>query len=369
MARRSRETIDYFPHDVNHGKTMKILEERYRNDGYAFWFKLLEVLGKYPGHYLDCNNETDWYFLMSETHVDENTCTGILDLLAKLDAIDRDLWKGARTVWSQNFVNRLEEVYKKRKLPLPEKPSLPEKTPAENGISGAEMHAQKDFRCGNASSAVVSGAEMRQSKVNKSKVNKKDHLSSNDEDDDISHGQKPTKSGRVKPGDDCAAEIEKHLSAYDPETRLLVKSFIAAVASLNKTGEMTQGRYLSLLCELSAVSATADKRAFMEALKKGIKANAGTVNYIKAILANKQSQGIIPLPVLARPDPPKIGYEYSALSGWYRVEGQTRTKISEAEVPEKILRRHRGDLSPPDPVNSLIADLANKLKAPQEAHA
>jgi len=46
MARPNKQGVDYFPHFVNHGKTMFILEEKFGNNGYAFWFKLLELLGK-----------------------------------------------------------------------------------------------------------------------------------------------------------------------------------------------------------------------------------------------------------------------------------------------------------------------------------
>ena len=45
MARPKKQTVDYFPHIIKQGKTMTILENRFGNDGYAFWFKLLEILG------------------------------------------------------------------------------------------------------------------------------------------------------------------------------------------------------------------------------------------------------------------------------------------------------------------------------------
>ena len=45
MARPAKLTVDYFPHIINQGKTIFIIENNYGNDGYAFWFKLLELLG------------------------------------------------------------------------------------------------------------------------------------------------------------------------------------------------------------------------------------------------------------------------------------------------------------------------------------
>jgi len=47
MARPRKQTVDYFPHDtdVSSGKTLTILQSKYGNDGYAFWFKLLRMPG------------------------------------------------------------------------------------------------------------------------------------------------------------------------------------------------------------------------------------------------------------------------------------------------------------------------------------
>ena len=45
MARPRKQTVDYFPHYCKCGRTIFILENRFGNDGYAFWFKLLEILG------------------------------------------------------------------------------------------------------------------------------------------------------------------------------------------------------------------------------------------------------------------------------------------------------------------------------------
>ena len=44
MGRRKLNSVEYFPHDVKGGKTLFILESRYGNTGYAFWFKTLEIL-------------------------------------------------------------------------------------------------------------------------------------------------------------------------------------------------------------------------------------------------------------------------------------------------------------------------------------
>jgi hypothetical protein len=138
MARPKKRTVDYFPHQCNHGKTMFILEQKYGNDGYAFWFKLLELLGTTEGHFLHLENSADWEFLQAKTRLYGDKCREILDLLARLDAIDRELWESHRVVWSQNFVDGIAPVYRNRGVETPSKPSFYTRKPSDGGVSTPE---------------------------------------------------------------------------------------------------------------------------------------------------------------------------------------------------------------------------------------
>ena len=142
MARPEKKTVEYFPHYVNHKKTMFIIESLWGNDGYAFWFKLLELLGATPGHVYDCNKADDWEFLLAKTRLSGDTVTEILNKLAKLDAIDPDLW-AERIIWSQNFVDGLAPVYRKRKQETPSRPSFRRRKPEQEDISDAETPQSK----------------------------------------------------------------------------------------------------------------------------------------------------------------------------------------------------------------------------------
>jgi hypothetical protein len=122
-GREISQTVAYFPHLTKHGKTLPIIESRFGNDGYATWFKVLEMLGQARGHFYDCKNALDWQFLAQKCRVDENMLTEILDLLASLGAIDPDLWK-EKVIWSDNFVANLAPLYRRRKAELPSKPNL-----------------------------------------------------------------------------------------------------------------------------------------------------------------------------------------------------------------------------------------------------
>jgi hypothetical protein len=133
MTRRRKQTVDYFPHSCDHGQTIFILEQRFGNDGYAFWFKVLELLGKSEGHSLDCKKPNTWHYLTSKTLVDEKKAIEILDLLSELEAIDSELWNKNKTIWSDNFLKGLAFAYRNRGVSIPIKPVI---YTEESGISG-----------------------------------------------------------------------------------------------------------------------------------------------------------------------------------------------------------------------------------------
>ena len=129
MTRPLTNTVQYFFHSCEHGKTMFILEQRFGNDGYAFWFKLLETLGSAENHFLDLSDPLTFECLQAKAKIkDRITMSSYLDLLALLQAINPELWKFG-IVWSQNFVDGLDVVYKNRKREIPQKPVTTGKIP------------------------------------------------------------------------------------------------------------------------------------------------------------------------------------------------------------------------------------------------
>ncbi len=126
MARPYKQTVDYFPHDTDasDGKTLTIIQAKYGNDGYAFWYKLLQLLGKAPGHYYDFNKPADWEFLLAKTHQnDTEKGKAILDTLALLDAIDPELYAHG-VIWCQKFVDGVAGVYNRTEKGVPQRPGF-----------------------------------------------------------------------------------------------------------------------------------------------------------------------------------------------------------------------------------------------------
>lgn len=137
MARTKKDKADYFPHDANatSGDTLTILQGKYGNDGYAFWFKLLEKLTATEGHYLDLRNTAKWELFTVKMGVTAEISAEIMDFLVELDAIDEELWQ-RKMVWCQNLVDNLSEVYKNRRRELPQKPIITDKKPISTGKKG-----------------------------------------------------------------------------------------------------------------------------------------------------------------------------------------------------------------------------------------
>lgn len=167
MARPKKYTADYFPHYVTgNSRTVFILEQKYGNDGYALWFKLLELLAVTDGHYVDFNDHTDLEFFAAKSKIDADKAIEIIDQLAVLKAIDMNLWNH-KIVWCQNFVDNLSELYARRRVALPQKPTLEEfmyvETPSSEGLCSTETPK--------VNKSIVENSKVKESKGEKSKGN------------------------------------------------------------------------------------------------------------------------------------------------------------------------------------------------------
>ena len=138
MARPTKETVDYYPHFVKGGRTIFILESKYGNDGYAFWFKLLEILGDAEGHHYDCSVPNNWAYLLAKTRCDEDTAKDIMNTLLTLGKIDSELWESRQIIWCQNFVDNISSVYKMRHADIPTPPSFCEEQPKGGRVSDSK---------------------------------------------------------------------------------------------------------------------------------------------------------------------------------------------------------------------------------------
>ena len=114
MARKQKNTIEYFPHTVIHGKKMAYIRSKYKNNGYAVWFMLLEQLGKSDYHHIDLSDDVSKMYLSSEFMISEKLLFEIINDLVKLGDFDKEIWETHSVLYNQKFVDNIEDVYTKR---------------------------------------------------------------------------------------------------------------------------------------------------------------------------------------------------------------------------------------------------------------
>jgi hypothetical protein len=157
MGRPRKETVLYFSHECEEDKLLFVLQECHGNDGYAFWFRLQQLLGRTPGHWLRFRTKSDWNYLSAYTHLRVDKCREIIELLAEEDAIDSERWAQYGVVWSENFVQGLADCYRKREADIPQPPEeFPRISGAEKGSQGGIPGADTGV---SATDTGVSGAE------------------------------------------------------------------------------------------------------------------------------------------------------------------------------------------------------------------
>lgn len=125
MARPQKQTVEYFSHDADasNGRTLSVLFNHFGHEGISAWWLLLERLSRSRNHVISINNGVNTEFLASTMHFTPARLKEILAKMADLQAIDPPLFARG-IIWCQNFVDRLEPVYKYRKQQLPIKPEL-----------------------------------------------------------------------------------------------------------------------------------------------------------------------------------------------------------------------------------------------------
>ena len=122
MARPQKNIVEYFSHYVTPGKELQLLTDKFGNDGYAFYFRLRELLGRTPNHCYSVEDEIDWLFFVKQMGLDEDRTSDIINYSVKIRDLDKESWEDKR-LWSQNFVDELVPVYEKRTSDLPDKNS------------------------------------------------------------------------------------------------------------------------------------------------------------------------------------------------------------------------------------------------------
>lgn len=115
MARPPRYDVDYFPFICNEGKKMFYLEETYGNDGFAVFIKILRELAKTDNHWLNLSQQKTMMFIAAKCKVNIERLNNIINDLVELEKFDKLLWEENKVIWCQDFIDSIQDAYKKRK--------------------------------------------------------------------------------------------------------------------------------------------------------------------------------------------------------------------------------------------------------------
>ncbi len=114
MARPTRNDVDYFPFMCKEGKGMYVIEEKYGNDGFATWIKILRSLATTNFHYLNLSDPSEKMFLSAKCKISQSVLESIIDDLINLGEFDKELWDEFSILYSEKFIESIEDAYKKR---------------------------------------------------------------------------------------------------------------------------------------------------------------------------------------------------------------------------------------------------------------
>lgn len=114
MARPERNNVDYFPFLCKEGRAMFYIEQKYGNDGYAAWIKILRQLSVTNYHFLNLSNKVEFMYLSSKCRVTEEALNGIIQDLCDLGEFNTDIWVDYRIIFSEKLVDSIKDAYLKR---------------------------------------------------------------------------------------------------------------------------------------------------------------------------------------------------------------------------------------------------------------
>ncbi len=214
---------------------MFILESKWGNDGYAAWFKILERLGESDNHVLDVNDPAEFSYLAAYCRVTTETLTDILNECSALNAIDRDFWR-KKLIYSQNFVNRVRDAYRKRTNKLPSDEKLRSQYlgfPAEETPNPAEDTPQNEVS--GVSNPQREREREREREIKGKKESKKKKAST----------QNFEKFWEVYPKKQSKGDAEKAFNAINPDELLMEKILSAVLRAKTREDWMKEkGKYI-----------------------------------------------------------------------------------------------------------------------------
>jgi hypothetical protein len=118
LARPTKLFLDYFSHDTDsvNDEKMELFRSAYGNDGYAFYFIILERIYKNEGAVLDLSKNIFVIGLAKKLMITIEKFNEMLEVAFELNMFNRELFDQKKLLTSNGIQKRYEEVMKQRKM-------------------------------------------------------------------------------------------------------------------------------------------------------------------------------------------------------------------------------------------------------------
>lgn len=138
MARPERRDCDYFPFYAKDGRTLFLLESKYKCQGTGFFTNVMRFLTLETDHHVSILDETDAMYFFSKCHCDSESGINMLNIMAKTGKINKELW-AVSVIASQSLLDSLADAYRNRKNNIVTMPEIKKKyiSDAGNRVSDA----------------------------------------------------------------------------------------------------------------------------------------------------------------------------------------------------------------------------------------
>ena len=114
MGRSQRKDVDYFPFYIKDGRTLFVLESKYQCKGTGFFTNLMRFLSRTPDHHFQIKTTSDKLYFFASVKCDEESGMDMIKMMVETEKLDRVLWAEEMVLASQDFLESVQDAYRKR---------------------------------------------------------------------------------------------------------------------------------------------------------------------------------------------------------------------------------------------------------------
>ena len=187
MARPTKDGMDYFPHDTDAANDEKIeaLRALHGNDGYAFYFIVLERIYRSAGAEFDVSKPAVLAALIAKVGVNKDQFYSMLETAFDIECLDRKAYQDSKVLTSNGVKKRANEVNSMRDKWRRNKSKKVENKTDNSGENLAENPEENRVENQGENAEETRERKVKESKVKESKENRIDDNAREDDAEEV----------------------------------------------------------------------------------------------------------------------------------------------------------------------------------------